>query len=245
MPSTRVGVRAGGGRPRGVGVGSAVWIVVDHGRCADGRHSRSIPRSAVRRPSAPPTPKATANTASRPTQGQPSESAAPSVPSADSTARVAPIRTGATTGSTSSGSSVSRPLNPAARPPYSVPTRPAQQVARTSVVTSSSDPAGRHVGAVEQRRAATSSNTSSTASCTASASDLPQIDRRRVDAGDAQGVERAVVGLDRERPLHEHEQAEQGRQPHQPRRHPFEHVARSRGRRRTSPSSRRRTAGPG
>ena len=47
---------------------------------------------------APPTPKATAKTASRPTQGQPSDTTAPVVPSAASTARVAPIRTGATAG---------------------------------------------------------------------------------------------------------------------------------------------------
>ena len=90
-------------------------------------HGAVIRRRAARTPSAPPTPKATAKTASRPTQGQPSDTAAPSVPSAASTARVAPIRTGATAGSMSSGSNVSRPLIPAARPPYSVPTAASPQ----------------------------------------------------------------------------------------------------------------------
>src|SRR5690606_6074968 len=89
---------------------------------------------------APPTPKATANTASRPTHGQPSESAIPPVPSADSTARVAPIRTGATAGSTNSGSNVSRPVSPAVRPPYSVPTHASPQVAATRVTASRATP---------------------------------------------------------------------------------------------------------
>ena len=49
---------------------------------------------------------------------------------------------------------------------------------------------------------------------------LAPVDADRVDTRDTQRVERAVVGLDRERPLDEHEQAEQRRQPDQTRARP-------------------------
>ena len=165
---------------------------------------------------APPTPNATANTASRPIHGQPSESATPPVPSADSTARVAPIRTGATTGSTSSGSRVSRPEKPAVRPPYSVPTQASPQVATNE----SCDEQARHRRAGRPRRTAGSPRRSGRLrgrrAATASASDFAPEDGDRVDAGHSQRVERAVVGLDRERTLDQQQQAEQGREPDEP-----------------------------
>jgi hypothetical protein len=51
---------------------------------------------------------------------------------------------------------------------------------------------------------------------------LAEEDAHGVHPGHSQRVERAVGGLDRERPLHHHEQAEQHGQPHQAGRHPLE-----------------------
>ena len=67
--------------------------------------------------------------------------------------------------------------------------------------------------------------------------------RRGGDPGGPQGVERAVLGLDGERPLHQHQQAEHGAQAGQPGRQLDEELsshpappAGGRRRRRTAPS---------
>ncbi|CAB5034783.1 unannotated protein [freshwater metagenome] len=94
------------------------------------------------------------------------------MPNADSVARVAPINTGATTGNKSSGSNVSRPLAPAARPPYRVPTAAKPQVAAIAVVTKSTPPSHEKEARYNTTAAPTNSATK-TISCTIRASILP------------------------------------------------------------------------
>ena len=180
------------------------------------RVSNAPPHSSMSGPKAsvPPAPKATANTATTPTQGQPSAIAVPPVPSAASTARVAPIRTGATTGS--------KQQREQGLPPPCAGSEAAVERTDRSQADGGGHP-GRdeqhdarpaHLAAVEQHRGEQEQRLEH-GQLDGERERLAPEQRRGVDAGGAQRVEGAVLGLHGERALDEHQQAEQGGQPDQ------------------------------
>ena len=115
---------------------------------------------------------------------------------------VAPIRTGATAGSVSSGSSVSRPVNPAAKASVQRTDR-GEPARRGDHGCDEEHSTVRRIVSPYRQTAANNSTTSSTSSCSAEPDRLAEKDRPGVDAGHAQRVERTIIGLDRERALHE------------------------------------------